>query len=61
MIYVNNEKLEVNKFPNGEVLINSQNLSVKDSNEIKINFESDEDITHLIFIKGYLDELKSMS
>ncbi|MBS5937467.1 ribose-phosphate pyrophosphokinase [Clostridium sp.] len=59
MIYVNDEKLEVNKFPNGEVLINSKNLRLKDTNEIKLNFESDEDITHLIFLKGHLDELKS--
>lgn len=58
MIYVNNEKLEVNKFPNGEVLINSENLRLNNTNEIKLKFESDEDITHLIFLKGHLDELK---
>lgn len=58
MIYFNDEKLEIDKFPNGEVLINSNNLRIKDINEIKINFESDEDITHLIFLKGHLDELK---
>lgn len=59
MIYFNNERLEVKKFPNGEALINSENLNLKDdTNEIRVHFESDEDITHLIFLKGHLDEMK---
>lgn len=57
MIYFNGEKVEVNKFPNGEAMINSTNLKLRNSNEIKLNFENDEDITHLIFLKGHLDEL----
>ena len=58
MLYLNNEKIEVKKFPNGECLINSENFKLKNvDNEIKINFENDEDITHLIFLKGHLDEL----
>lgn len=59
MLYLNNEKIEIKKFPNGECLINSENFKIKScANEIRVNFESDADITHLIFLKGHLDELK---
>ena len=60
MIYLNGEKVDVKKFPNGESLINSENLKIKydDINIIKLKFENDEDITHLIFLKGHLDELR---
>jgi len=59
MIFLNNEMVEVKKFPNGESLINSENLKLKSyENEIKVKFENDEDITHLIFLKGHLDELQ---
>ena len=59
MLYLNDEKIEIKKFPNGECLINSEKFKLKNvDNEIKINFENDEDITHLIFLKGHLDELK---
>lgn len=58
MIYLNNEKVSITKFPNGESLINSNNLNIKnEGNIIKLKFESDNDITHLIFLKGHLDEL----
>lgn len=59
MLYLNNEKIEIKKFPNGECLINSENFKFKScANEIRVNFENDEDTTHLIFLKGHLDELK---
>lgn len=59
MLYFNGEKVEVKKFPNGEALMSSENIKLKSSdNEIKVNFESDEDITHLIFLKSHLDELR---
>ena len=60
MIYLNGEKIDVRKFPNGECLINSESLKLKfnEINELKVKFESDEDITHLIFLKSHLDELK---
>ncbi|NMM63302.1 ribose-phosphate pyrophosphokinase [Clostridium sp. P21] len=62
MIYFNGEKVEFKKFPNGESMIHSENLKLKISNnEIKVKFENDEDITHLIFLKGHLDELKVKS
>ncbi|MBK1809250.1 ribose-phosphate pyrophosphokinase [Clostridium sp. YIM B02505] len=58
MIYLNNKKVQIKKFPNGEALIDSESLVINSyDNEIKIKFESDEDITHLIFLKGHLDEL----
>lgn len=59
MIYFNGERIEFKKFPNGESLINSENLKLRsDDNEIRLNFENDEDITHLIFLKSHLDELR---
>lgn len=61
MIYLNGIKLMVKKFPNGESLINSNNLKLEELNEIKLKFESDEDITHLIFLKEHLDELNLKS
>ena len=59
MIFLNGEKIEIKEFPNGESLISSESLNkFNDINEIKVKFEDDKDITHLVFIKGYLDELK---
>lgn len=60
MIYLNDEKVNVTKFPNGESLISSRILKIKDDvvNMIKLKFENDEDITHLIFLKGHLDEAR---
>ena len=60
MIYLNGEKVNIKKFPNGESLINSENLKIKyhEINNLKLKFENDEDITHLIFLKGHLDELR---
>lgn len=58
MIHLNGEKVEIKKFPNGESLIHSNTLQLRSGdNEIKVNFENDEDITHLIFLKAHLDEL----
>lgn len=58
MIYFNGEKVEIKKFPNGEALMQSKTLNIKEEkNEIRVKFESDEDITHLIFLKCNLDEL----
>ncbi|MGG7177785.1 ribose-phosphate diphosphokinase [Clostridium paraputrificum] len=58
MIFLNGERVEIKEFPNGESLISSESLNIfNDINEIKVKFESDKDITHLIFIKGYLEEL----
>ena len=57
MIILNGRIIDVKKFPNGESLIKTDNFKVnEDVNEMKLKFENDEDITALIFIKGYLDE-----
>jgi ribose-phosphate pyrophosphokinase len=59
MIYFNGERIGVKKFPNGEALINSETIKLRDDvNEITVHFENDEDITHLIFLKSHLDELR---
>lgn len=58
MIYLNNIKVDITKFPNGESLISSENLKFeKEINTIKLKFENDEDIIHLVFLKGHMDEL----
>jgi ribose-phosphate pyrophosphokinase len=58
VIYFNGERIEVGKFPNGEAMIKSEGLKLRnDVNEIRVNFKGDEDITHLIFLKSHLDEL----
>jgi ribose-phosphate pyrophosphokinase len=68
MIYFNGERIEVKKFPNGEALIHCDHLNMRSNgngkgedhqNEIKVHFENDEDITHLIFLKGHLDDLNT--
>ncbi|AZV56493.1 ribose-phosphate pyrophosphokinase [Clostridium sp. AWRP] len=60
MIYFNGDKVEFKKFPNGESMVHSENLNLRTGiNEIKVKFENDEDITHLIFLKSHLDELKA--
>ena len=56
MIYLNNKLVEIKKFPNGETFINTQELNIKEQNIIKLKFQGDEDIMHLVFLKKYLDE-----
>lgn len=59
MIYLNDKKIKIKRFPNGESLISSEDLNISEGiNVIKLKFESDNDITHLLFLKGHLDELK---
>jgi ribose-phosphate pyrophosphokinase len=57
MILLNNKQIEIKKFPNGESFLNIEDLVLQEINEIKLKFESDEDITHLIFLKGHLDDV----
>ncbi|MDR3595275.1 ribose-phosphate pyrophosphokinase [Clostridium sp.] len=62
MIWLNNIKVDVTRFPNGESLVSSENLIINDEiNTIKLKFENDEDITHLVFLKGHLDDLNVKS
>lgn len=58
MICLNNAKVDITRFPNGESLISSENLKLNNEiNTIKLKFENNEDITHLVFLKSHLDEL----
>lgn len=58
MIFFNNEKIEIRKFPNGESFIDSYNIRIsEEKNVIKLKFESDSDLIHLIFLKNHLDEM----
>ncbi|RII34011.1 ribose-phosphate pyrophosphokinase [Clostridium chromiireducens] len=62
MIYLNGKEVSITKFPNGESLINSKELKIQeDINEIKVKFQDDKDITHLMFLKEHLDELNKKS
>lgn len=59
MIYLNNVEFKVTKFPNNESLIDFESFNnLKNENvlELKLKFESNEDILNLMFIKKYLDE-----
>ncbi|MGL4772553.1 MAG: ribose-phosphate pyrophosphokinase [Clostridium sp.] len=59
MIFLNGEKVNIEKFPNGECLIKSEALKIVEGiNEVKVKFEGDYDITHLMFLKGHLDSLR---
>ncbi|ADL53161.1 ribose-phosphate pyrophosphokinase [Clostridium cellulovorans] len=58
MLYLNNKIVEINKFPNGEALMSCERFNLRDDlNEVKLNFQGDEDITHLFFLKNHLDNL----
>ena len=60
MIKLNGKVVEVKKFPNGESFINIKDLEILEAiNEIKFKFESDDDITHLMFLKNHLDEKRA--
>lgn len=61
MILINNKEIIIKKFPNGESLINNKDIEIKEENIIKVRFENNEDITNLIFIKSYLDDLNLVS
>ena len=62
MIYLNDVKIDITRFPNGESLIHSDNLNINNKiNTIKLKFENNEDITHLIFLEGHLDEYNAKS
>lgn len=61
MILLNFEKIDIKRFPNGEVLIDSEQLKrYRDKSCIvSLKFESNDDITNLIFIKKHLDEINA--
>lgn len=58
MIYFNGENVEIKTFPNGESYILTENFKIKnEENRLKLKFEGDEDLLHLIFVKNHLEEL----
>lgn len=62
MLILNDRQVTIERFPNGESFIDLKEILVNEYlNEIKLRFESDEDIAHLIFLKGYLDEKNLVS
>lgn len=61
MILLNGMKVEIEKFPNGETLINSLDKQIFISNmaretKMTVKFENNDDLINMIFIKKYLDE-----
>lgn len=58
MIILNKKEIIIENFPNGESLIKTKDLIIDNfDNEIIFKFKNDSEITHLIFLKSYLDEL----
>lgn len=56
MIYLNDELVQVTVFPNGETLINSNQLKVNENNIITLKYVSDYDLINLMFVKKTLDD-----
>lgn len=61
MILLNGKLVKVTTFPNGEAFINTDELEYKynSNNVLTLKFERDEDLVHLMFIKRFLDTMKS--
>jgi ribose-phosphate pyrophosphokinase len=58
MLMLNGWELETGKFPNGESWVNIRNqFEVKSHNQIKMIFESNDDLVNLLFLKKHLDEM----
>lgn len=59
MLKLNDKIVKINQFPNGESKIELKDLEVlhKKNNLIKLKYENDSDLIHLMFLKKYLDEL----
>lgn len=58
MIIIDNIKVEITTFPNGESLIKSEKFWKKsgETSYIRLKFETNEDLMNLMFIKKHLDE-----
>ena len=56
MILLNNRRVPITKFPNGENLIKIEDLKIhNDTNEITVKFEDNSDILNLVFLAKFLD------
>lgn len=58
MIYLNDTIVETGRFPNGETWVNVRDVEFpyKAHNQIKVMFESNDDLINLMFLKRHLDE-----
>lgn len=58
MVIVDNKKVKFAKFPNNEVLIQSEQFWKKrgETSYIRLKFETNEDLINLMFVKKHLDE-----
>lgn len=54
MILLNGQKLKVKQFPNGETLIKTEDLVIKEKNNIVLKFENDMDLMNLMFITNHI-------
>ena len=56
MILLNNRRVPITKFPNGENLIKIEDLKIhNETNEITVKFEDNSDILNLVFLAKFLD------
>ncbi|MFD0589020.1 ribose-phosphate pyrophosphokinase [Paenibacillus sp. GCM10027627] len=58
LIYLNGTEIQFNVFPNGETLVNGEQLLslANESNTISFKYESDGDLIKLMFVKRFLDD-----
>lgn len=58
MIRLNGEKLAFKTFPNGETLVNGEQILslAKDENILFFKYENDGDLIKLLFVKSFLDD-----
>lgn len=59
MIKLDNKMVEVKKFPNGEVNIKTKDLNIcwKERHTIKLFYENDSDLIHMMMLKKHIDEV----
>ena len=58
MIYLNGKPLEFKTFPNGETLVNGEQIleHAGSSNLVEFKYENDGDLIKLMFVKNFLDD-----
>jgi len=56
MILLNKQKVEFKQFPNGELYFNNEDLYIRQVNYIAWEYENNEDLIKLMFLKRYLDD-----
>ena len=56
MILLNGIPVKINKFPNGETLIKTEDLTIDLENIVTVKFEDDSDLMNMIFIASHIKE-----